>query len=324
MITNLPSENDFKLLATSCLIQAFNIIFETDKDIKNHPNKGLSERVWDYSQSKLNTAVVLIHQAIEAYMKASICLTTPLLLIDEKKTVWPVLPQQGDKPFDNLYTLPAESLLYVFFATAKKSYSEEIQEHINEIRKLRNQIVHGVSKQKLNPKSLLINILDTFTLFMGEDAWWNEMRNFHLDHPLNEGMNYESIETMVFVERLDYTHKIVGLANLNKHFSVDLRARKYYCPVCLPIEKKMLDMFDYRWTFLSPNKPDSKLATCVNCYTDIDVARIDCPLAGCPGNVIWEDYICLTCGNDVAIELQERKRRDIALIIQAVEERLTN
>jgi len=39
MITNLPSELDYKLLANSCLTQAFDIIFETDKTIENHTKK---------------------------------------------------------------------------------------------------------------------------------------------------------------------------------------------------------------------------------------------------------------------------------------------
>lgn len=251
---------------------------------------------------------MLIHQAIEAYMKASICLTTPLLLIEEKKTEWPVLPKQRDKPFDNLYTLQAETLLYIFFATAKRTYNEGIQEHINEIRKLRNQIVHGISKQKLSPKSLLINILYTYTFFVDKDTWWDEMRNFHLDHPLNEGMDFESLETNVFVERLDYTCQTIGISNLAKHFSVDLKARKYLCPACLPIDKELGKKFDYKWAFLSPNQADSTLISCVNCSTSCEVERIQCPRAECPGNVIWEDYLCMTCGENVSAELSIRAK----------------
>ena len=322
MITSLPTERDYKSLANSCLVQAFDIIFETDKAIDSHPNKNMAEKVWDYSQNKLNTAVVLIHQAIEAYMKASVCVTSPFLLIEGKRTDWPVLSEDTNKNFDEFYTLGSESLLFTFFATATSDYHKGLKKHIEDIRKTRNQIVHGISKQKLNPKALLINVLDTFTFFMGQDAWWNEMRNFHLDHPLNEGMNYESIETVVFVERLDYTHKIVGTGNLNKHFSLDLKARKYHCPVCLPMDKNLLSRFDYKWSFLSPNTSESQLATCVNCSTSIDVIRTDCPLDGCPGNVLWEDYICLTCGNDVAYELAEVKKKNIARVLQSLKLRL--
>jgi hypothetical protein len=319
VITNIPSENEYKLLANSCLVQAFDIIFETDRAIRNHPNKGMEERVWEYVRDKLNTAVVLIHQANEAFMKASICQTSPFLLIEEKRTEWSTLPHQKDKPFDNFYTLQSEALLYTFFATAKATYHESLQEHINEIRKVRNQIVHGISKQNLNPKSLLINILDTYTYFRGKDIWWDEMRNFHLDHPLNEGMDYESFETVLFVERLDYTWNTIGKAELAKHFSVDIKNRKYFCPICLPIDKSLLNKFDYKLSFLVPNDPKATKIICINCSTSADIKRIDCPLDKCKGNVIWEDYICLTCGEDVSFELYQ-KRQMISTLVSSLYE----
>ena len=70
MITNLPSSEDFEKLGKNCLVQAFDIVFETDKVIFEIGEQALMEDVWKYSQGKLNTAVVLIHQAIESFIRA--------------------------------------------------------------------------------------------------------------------------------------------------------------------------------------------------------------------------------------------------------------
>ena len=70
MITNFPSSEDFEQLAVDCLNQAFDIIFDTDKHVYEFYEEALQEEVWKYSQGKLGTAIVLIHQGIESFMKA--------------------------------------------------------------------------------------------------------------------------------------------------------------------------------------------------------------------------------------------------------------
>ncbi|GAB3322970.1 hypothetical protein GCM10027511_31460 [Hymenobacter humi] len=308
MITHLPTVHDYKALANSCLTQAFDIIFETDKVIGNHAKKIDEGVVWDYLQDKLNASVVLIHQAIEAYMKSSICFTTPYLLIESKKVEWPVLPGHDDKKFDEFYSIGSESLVYVFFATAKSKYDDEIGKHIEYIRKLRNQIVHGISRSKISPSVLLVNILDTYTFFEGKDSWWDNLRNYYLEHPFNREMDQSELETVVFVEKLIYTWKRVGKSSFSKHFSVNTKARSYFCPFCLPEDRVLLKRYDYKWAFLFPEKENAKLIRCINCTNDNEVTRISCPLDNCLGTVIWEDHLCLTCGQDVSNELVEKKK----------------
>jgi hypothetical protein len=310
MITNLPSELDYKLLANSCLTQAFDIIFETDKTIENHTKKLDEEMVWEYLQDKLNASVVLIHQAIEANMKSSICSTSPYLLLEGKRVEWPVLPGHNDKRFDEFYSISSESLVYVFFATAKNTYDTTIFGHIEHIRKIRNQIVHGISRNRLNTSELVAHILDTYTLFDGKDSWWNNLRSYYFEHPFNEGMDQGELETVVFIEKLTYAWKKIGKSSFSKHFSVNTRARSYFCPYCmLPEDKNLLKKYDYKWAFLFPEKEDARLIHCINCNNDNEISRMPCPIDGCAGTVIWEEHLCLTCGKDVSNELAEKKRR---------------
>ncbi|MCC3154693.1 hypothetical protein Q3A66_16885 [Hymenobacter sp. BT770] len=304
MIINLPSSKDFDNLANSCLTQAFNIVFETDKHVYDNFDKDLQDDVWTYSQEKLNTAVVLLHQGIEAFMKASVSLVTPLLLIEGKRSDWPVLPKQRDKEFNDFYTTPSEALLYTFYATTKKDVDEALISHIEEIRKVRNQIVHGISRTRLNPKFLVDKILDTYLFFKGKDAWWEAVSGFHFNHPLT-GYYDLSIETAQFAERLDYALNMVGKSKMAKHFAINLRGRSYFCPKCLQdYVRGVGEDYKYAWAFLTPNSASSTSVTCLNCGNENKVIRQPCPYDGCKGNVLYriED---LSKFNDASVALTD-------------------
>jgi hypothetical protein len=304
MITNLPSSEDFEKLGKNCLVQAFDIVFETDKIVfEQFGEKALLDDVWKYSQGKLNTAVVLIHQAIESFMKASVCRTSPFLLLEGRRKDWPVLPNQDDKDFNDFYTTPAESLLRTYAATAEATLNAEIIGHIEEMRKLRNQITHGISRTELAPKKLIENVLDTFIFFMGKDAWWREMFDEHLGSPLATHLGFGLVLAR-FPERLDYVEALLGKTKFNQQFNENTKARRYLCPFC-KIQWDMVlkdDQYPYRWAFLSKIEADNEwVVTCLNCTIESPVYREDCYYTDCKGSVrhYWEDghyHTCLTCG----------------------------
>ncbi|RFP66405.1 hypothetical protein D0N36_03390 [Hymenobacter lapidiphilus] len=315
MIRNLPSPSDFLGLAHDCLIQAFEIIFENDKHLWDYFEAALQEDVWAYSQSKLNTAVVLIHQANEAFMKASICQVSPLLLLEGKRTDWPVMPQQKDKDFNDFYTTPSEALLYTYSATASTPVSEVLIGHIDAIRKLRNQIIHGIPKIKLTPQNLITSILNTYTLFSGKDTWWESFIKQEFNHPLAGVFNIH-FELADFANRLEYIVKQIGKKQLAKHLSINIMQRPYFCPVCLAgFEQEAGDPYEYKWAFLKGTAKNS-VVHCINCRTVSDVVRDSCPHEGCKGSVMSfvmrnpeetqinfdepnYDSRCLTCGWEV-------------------------
>ncbi|MBG8555043.1 hypothetical protein [Hymenobacter guriensis] len=233
MITNLPNSEEFESLAKNCLVQAFDLIFATDKAVFDFGEEALKEDVWRYSQGKLNTSVVLIHQAIESFMKASVCLTSPLLLLEGRRKDWPVLPDQENKDFNEFYTTPAEALLRTYAATTKIPLSPDVVSHIEAIRTLRNQIVHGISRTQLTTKILVENILDTFLFFQGKNAWWEALLTEFIQHPLSHAPNQLfGVELALFAERLDYVEAIIGKAKFAKQFTINTKSRRYYCPFC--------------------------------------------------------------------------------------------
>jgi hypothetical protein len=304
MIINTPKSTDFERIANTCLVQAFNIIFESDKQIGDNYDLSLREHVWKYSQEKLNTAVVLIHQGIEAFMKASICHTTPLLLIESKRTDWPVLPNQRDKEFNDFYTLSAESLLHTFFATIQQRTNELLINHIQEIRKVRNQIVHGISSTELTSSYLVEKILDTYLFFKAKDRWWGEQLASYFNHPLT-GFHDLSTEAAQLAERLDYVLGSIGKAKMTIYFSVNLKGRSYFCPKCLKnYERGAALEYSSKWAFLTPNTKEAHVVTCINCTEQHIVIRQPCPHDYCKGNVLFripedDSGFCLTCKDDI-------------------------
>ena len=304
MITNIPQSGDFEKIANNCLVQSFNIIFESDKKIGDNYDSSLRKHVWKYSQEKLNTAVVLIHQGIEAFMKASICHTTPLLLIDNKRTDWPALPNQRDKEFNDFYTLSADSLLHTFFATIQTKANEQFINHIQEIRKVRNQIVHSISSTELTSSYLIEKILVTYLIFKGKDKWWHEQLASYSNHPLT-GFHDISTELAQFAERLDYVLGSIGKAKMARHFSVNLKGRSYFCPKCLKnYERGAALDYSSKWAFLTPNTKEAHVLTCINCTEQHVVFRQQCPHDYCKGNVLFrlpedDSGFCLTCKEDI-------------------------
>jgi hypothetical protein len=64
----------------------------------------------------LSTSLILVYQAMESLMKARVCVISPLMLLDMKRTDWPTMPDSGDKDFNELFTIGGESLQRTFFA----------------------------------------------------------------------------------------------------------------------------------------------------------------------------------------------------------------
>jgi hypothetical protein len=327
MIVNLPSKEEFEKLAKNCLVQAFDIVFETDKVIFDSGEKALQDDVWKYSRGKLNTAVVLIHQAIEAFMKASICETSPLLLLEGRRKDWPVLPQQEDKDFNEFYTTPAEALIRTYAATTKLPLNKDIIEHVETMRTLRNQIVHGISRTELTPKKMIENVLDTFLFFLGKDEWWRVLLFEFVNHPLADYQGF-GLKLSRFAERLDYLEAVVGKAKFSKLFSQNTRARRYFCPVCKgQWDIAMDDYYPYHWAFLDNSGSENSVVHCLNCGIESLVSRENCYYTACKGSVIYygdtsEDIMCLTCGQQQFAGTQAEDDAEAESKRKAEEERL--
>lgn len=320
MITNLPSDIDYKNVAFECLIQAYKNICKVDnEELVEDIDRG---DLWEYNEIVLKTSVILTHQGIEALLKSKISEITPLLLIEQKRGNWKTLPESENCDFSDLYTISGDELIRTFFATVNPAdYSTDLVSHFEEIRILRNKLVHGIGNETLYPEPILVLIIKSFTLLCGKDSFWTALQEKFYNHPAQ--LTGEPV--FVFDEaqqhiHLDYLEALIGTGELNNHFTQDLKARRYFCPDCngavgvsVAENGEVIPYPNFRFTFLKPNEPDSTNVNCLVCNDDFEVERTDCNKENCKGNVIFinredEDIdeetgevyeeaskICLTC-----------------------------
>lgn len=301
MITNLPTKEDFENVAKQCLTQAFNIVYEIDKDliyVDNIPD----EDVWEYHLGDLSTSLILVYQAIESFLKSSICEKTPLLLIDLKRTDWPTMPNSENKDFNELFTIGGDSLIRTYCSVVDSTkVNIELTDFIEEIRLTRNKIVHGVARNSLNPEYLVNSILKTYTFFIGADSWWLSMRELYINNPLF-GIFNNDFEEASLIDKLDYVAGLIKPSEFRKHFKLDLKSRKYFCPWCKASLEEEDRELENEWALLIPQKTTSATEVkCINCQRTNKVIRQDCTEEDCKGNVIFDGdngLQCLTCNAD--------------------------
>lgn len=305
MIKNLPSKQNFNSLAKDCLIQTTNNLFEIAKnynELKDDVYSDLNEsEIWEHHRGDLRTCLVLIYQAFELYLKGEICNESPFLLLDTPRQDWPTNPESLDKDFNELFTISGDQLLRTFNATYSNTENKkEINKIFNDIRKKRNIITHSSPSFEITPQYLIEMCIKCFTLFEGNDQWWLQTKKNIIDHPLF-GYGDSDYELANLVFRLEFIKDKVGLKFLDKHSDFDLTARKYYCPYCShylsDLGQDNLEIT--KWAILNPNKPTSTNLLCYSCQNTFSVTRKKCTNDNCKGNVVSDDYVCLTCLGDV-------------------------
>lgn len=296
MIKNFPTYDEYVSLAKDCLNQSFEMVYEIGEYINSIESEKLFETleitkddVWKFNNGKIRTSIVLLHQAVDALLKAKICEVSPLLLIEGDKTKWATLPDSKDKNFNDYYTIGSEQLLHVYCGI--KPITKEIISFINELRLKRNDAIHGLSVKDLTPKFTIMGVLKAFTYFLGKSTWWETVHDKLYNDP-TFGLD-RSKEDFLF-KRLDYVEKILGLKEMNKHFTLNINTRSYFCYSCKDSFEIYGGEMDNKWAFLSPNKPDSKNIFCLSCQNHFEVERKNCIDGNCKGNVIYNDR-CLTC-----------------------------
>lgn len=229
-------------------------------------------------------------------MKGKVCDVSPLLLIDNKRTDWPVRPNQGNKSFSEFFTIGAEELLNTFCAIANPPLDSDTVDFLERIRKLRNKIIHGLTAEIVDSRTILSDVMNSFTIFFGKDSWWRETRQVNWEHPLFTFFNSD-LEVAEFASRLEFVLKKIGKGEFARHSSFPIKQRRYLCPDCKYNYERKVGPYEYKWATLKPNTATSTTVGCYNCDKESTVIRRDCLKEGCKGNVISEEYdFCLTCG----------------------------
>lgn len=297
MITNIPTHKEFEDISKQCLTQALNLLFKVYEDIYEVKEYVDKDEIWSHNAGTIRTSLILLHQGIETIMKGTICKTSPFLLLEKNRADWPTLPSKSDKDFGDLFTISGEALLTTYCAVENKiTIDNDLIAFIEDVRKKRNNAIHGISEIKTTAEELFENILKAFSFFFGKDSWFVFAREYNLVDPIF-GFSGDGLEEFKIHTLLDVALDIIGRKRLNNYISLNIQGRGYYCPSCKR-EMEEIDYHESKWAFLKPNKPESKKLQCVVCSSEFIVKREDCNDPDCKGNVIHnygDEPTCLTC-----------------------------
>lgn len=304
MITEIPLAQDFEKLGVECICKSLHMLFDISKEISRAADDVSDEHfpndMWDYNHITMRTSLIILYQGVEYLMKSKVAEKSALLLIENKRTNWPSLDNISNKTFNELQTISGENLLPVFCAVLEASFdSKKFITNFQELRSIRNKMVHSISNSNLNKNYIIESILQFFDFFYGNLKWKNYLQEMFYKSPLFSVYD-EDLEVASFYEVLNFIEKTIGKGKLNNYFSMDIKSRRYHCPSCSYAFYKHGD-FDSvsKWAFLNPNDPNSTKLECVVCNKIHNIVRRDCSEDSCRGNVICEEFNsdnkCLTC-----------------------------
>jgi len=299
MIINIPKPEDFEKQSIQYLAQALNLIRDRDKEYIEEwlsemgPEDHISKKqYWEYHRGILNNSLTLLFLSLENYLKKEICTVSPFMLIAEEPTKW--RSRKTERPFSDLYILQFDDLLVLFQELDLGVITDQTATKLEELRRKRNQITHGVSDPNITPEYVL-EIFYTIAIHIwGPRIWWDQFKSYMYNEPFFGVFNadFETASITYYVELLV---SYIGKKKTGDVLGVNLKQRNYYCPYCQYNLNKDWDDSDSNYAILVPNKSDSNTLYCVVCDETHEVDRVKCVNKPCKGNVIGGDEYCLTC-----------------------------
>lgn len=302
MIIDIPTQTDYENTAFGLLNLAWENTLKLAVDLdeaKDYADDIPEEEYWEACQSQLATAASLIQQAFEFLLKAKILAVSPYLLITGKSRDWPSECNTKNMPFAEFYSIDAQDLIHTHDTVSEPRLSSSIKNLFEQMRKLRNCIMHTVDNRlNVEVKLVVCAVLEISEWSIGPFKWI-ETRREHIRKSPNS-IAYEeewgNAETYLLALEIIKTVDILTPAEVSRFFGFDKKQRRYICPSC-SYDCRDAD-FQPKLALLVPKTPTSTNLHCYVCGQDFRVIRKNCAKKGCKGNVLAdEDYDekCLTC-----------------------------
>lgn len=296
MIVNKPTSNDFERQSIQYLDQAIDVLFRySDTDTLEDETGVTEQQYWKYHQGELANSIALLFLSVENQIKARICSISPYLLLAGEPRKWGV--QGSDKEFSDLFIHSFDDLMVLYVELGLGVISVEARSSLEELRKMRNRISHGVMREELTPQVVIDLIQQGILAVWGPRTWWDLLRKHAKSSPVF-GLYDPEADIAWNTVTIDRFVSLIGLKKTGDLLGVNLKSRLYYCPTCTsPLRGHGHDEGS-KYCTLTPNSPESTSLYCIVCDSHHTVVRKDCIESGCRGNVISEDDVCLTCYND--------------------------
>lgn len=256
---------------------------------------------WKAAQRPLAIAISLAQQGSEFLLKARIAGVSPFLLLSGDPSDWPSGCDKQNIQFASFRTIDAQDLIRAHDAVSSPRLSDEFKTRYDELRRLRNTIMHTIDRQlRVMPDHVLETILEISNSLLGSRQWIERRREFlRKDQWAVVSERSGSAEPEHIQQALVHEiMRVVGLlkpGQLEHFFGLNKGQRRYMCPYCTYVghyDEGPVDAAQLR-----PNTPTSTIVYCFLCNREQAVVRQSCGISECKGNVFdAEDGWCLTCG----------------------------
>ncbi|WP_354678551.1 hypothetical protein [Cupriavidus plantarum] len=301
MVNNIPNASDYFDSGNEVFNFAWNTVAHLlcafdEAGYYGYEPAEISEAFWSAANRELSTAITIVQQGVELFLKGRIAEVSPFLLIaSDSPSRWPS-PYDGKSiEFSQFRTIDAQDLVRVHDIFAASKLPETFTAKFDELRELRNTIIHSTGK---NVTVRAIEVVDAL-LFMhralfADENWMTTRREFLRRSPQSElgsgeyATNEACHEAEIVVAQLQP-------AQVQAYFRIDKRQRLYICPACLD-DANTDAGFDHKLAVLRPKAPGATKLYCPVCNDEHEVSRVKCEQDECLGNVLNDEGRCLTCG----------------------------
>lgn len=301
MTIKVPIADDFFSAGKELLDFAWDVIAQLLKNLDEAEYFGIdpkeiSENYWLSARRRLTTALSITQQGIEFVLKGKIAEVSPFLLLADPPSKWPSPYEESAVDFSAFRTIDAQDLVRVHDTFAKHHLPEELVSRFHDLREKRNRIMHSVDKNvEVHVKDVIDSLLFMHKFLFPREGWASVRLSFLETAPESElGAGEFSVNTIGW--ELELVLALLTPAQVQAYFGVDKKQRRYVCPGCY--SKANTDSgFEHKLALLQPKGASTKTLYCLVCNTTYEVSREDCSIENCPGNVISDDGMCLTCGD---------------------------
>lgn len=299
MVKNIPTSEDFYQSGKELFDFAWDVVaklltnLDEAKYYEINP-EDISEDYWHSAKRKVTTALSITQQGIEFILKGEIAQISPYLLITDSPQKWPSPYEDEEIEFSSFRTIDAQDLIRTHDIFSERNLSPDFVDRFNDLREKRNKIMHSVDKNiAVHATEVVESLLFMHKTLFPEETWPSLRLNFLREEPDVELGSDEYATNRVCWE-LSLVIKLLQPAQVKEYFNIDKKQRKYTCPAC-HWDANTDAGFEYKLAELKPKGPNSTKLYCPVCNDTYTVTREDCDDEDCPGNVISDEGLCVTC-----------------------------
>lgn len=306
-IKNLPTAEKLTQFSLILYFEAWSRLIEIFDDFEITYEGGRDDwpEEWqDYlgsSQKDFEAITNLAAQAVELGLKGKLCETSPFLLLLGAESSLKTTSFETD--FSDLRTIDAVDLPGAINTFCATPLSDKFISKFNQIRKLRNKVVHlGDASSYFSPDDILDDLIFLYSELWIEKSWlgeWLRSNSSGRTAFFHDGRN-GSAHAAVF-EKLPTAINLLKNGQFKAIFGIEKSKRRYHCFDCTEAGRTKWSSWDGDDLAKTAHlNPEGTSLQCLMCDGAFSVVRKRCNQEDCPGNVLGTeapdaDQRCHTC-----------------------------